>query len=74
MRHKVDLPNDLMRGKSARLSITYFVHTNDDIAINQRLACVGGIKVIENDNWKPILMVDYIEQKLNANFDTPFKL
>ena len=73
-RHKVDLPNDLMRGKSARQSIAYFVFTNDDVAINQRLACVGGKKVIEDDYWIPVTLADYVEQKFNANFNTPLKL
>ena len=73
-RHKVDLPTDPIKSKTARQSVAYFVHANDNVAINQRLAFVGGKKVIEDDNWKPITMADYLVQKLNATYDIPFKL
>ena len=73
-RHKVDLPTDPIKCKTARQSVAYFALINDNVAINQRLACVGGKKVIEDDNWKPITMADYMEQKFNAIYDTPFKL
>ena len=70
-KHKVDLPTDPIKRKTARQSVAYFVNTNDDVVINRPLTFVGDHKIDQNNHQKPLTMFAYIEQKLNATFDTP---
>ena len=40
-KHKIDVPTDLVKHKSARLSIACFVSPNNDVRIDRQLPCVG---------------------------------